>query len=235
MHLKKSIVSIIVLTSVICSTYQLSNAQNTSLDSEAWQVADQLLESLGGRKVWADTKIIYVKEKAFPESLFHPVTAEFWRNLEKPEYHSIIVGHDFRQETVWDEKSGWINRNGKKKDISNEDIAQEMSDWSQQPYVVYHKLAIRDPLIHPVLKDGDLQIYEGDGGRLLCWFRMDAHGRLLMWGNYYKGEINEHVYGPTKPIGEYVMPAWGTATNGSWRFEYLELKSVENMGTEMVH
>ncbi|MGE0587703.1 MAG: hypothetical protein AB7O48_03960 [Cyclobacteriaceae bacterium] len=230
-----SIATRIVLISVLCSTYQFSTAQPSNQSKDAWQAADQLLESLGGREIWASTKILYVKEKAFPESLFHPVTAEFWHNLEKPAYHSIIVGHDFRQETVWDENSGWINRNGMKKEISNDDITQEIGDWSQQPYVVYHKLAIRDPLIHLVLKDGDLQIYEGDGGRLLCWFRMDAHGRLLMWGNYYKGEIIEHVYGPTKPIGEYVMPAWGTATKGSWRFEYLELKSVDNMGTETGH
>ena len=235
MHVIKNLTTSFVLIGLLCCTNNLSIAQSKIQDADAWRMADQLLESLGGREVWARTKILYVKEKAFPESLYHPVLAEFWRNLEQPAYHSIIVGNELRRETVWDTKGGWVNQNGTRNNISDKEIAQEVNDWAQEPYVMYHKLAIRDPLIRPVLKDDALQIYEANSDRLLCWFRVDAHGRLLMWGNYYQGEVSEHVYGPTKPIGEFVMPAWGTATNGSWRFEYLEVKAVDNMGAEASH
>ena len=104
MRLIKSIATKFVLISVFCSTYQFSTAQPSNQNSEAWKVADQLLESLGGREVWASTKILYVKEKAFPESLFHPVTAEFWRDLEKPAYRSVIDGYNFHEEKKWNEK-----------------------------------------------------------------------------------------------------------------------------------
>ncbi len=203
---------------------------DSTADSTAWQAAERLVESLGGAERWAATKILYVKEKAFPASLKHPVTAEFWRNMERPAYRSVITGPGLRRETQWSEDGGWVIRNGEHTEMTAEALAEEVFYWLQEPYVMYHKLAARDPALHPVLKEGNrLEVYWGDGGRLLCWFDLDASGALLRWGNFYQGEVSEHVYGPIRAVGDFKMPAWGTSTSGSWRFEYIDARSVSNM------
>lgn len=204
-----------------------------STPKDPWKAADKLLESIGGKEIWASTKILYVKEKAYPASLSYPVIAEFWRNLEHPSYCSMIVGDSIQRETQWTSDEGWVIRNGSRKDMSQEQLKEEVMNWYQEPYVMYHKLAVRDPSIRlKLVNDRKLEIYAVTDGRLLCWFRFDKSGKLLIWGNYYQNEISEHVYGPIKKIGEFKMPAWGTSTNGSWRFEYLDIKAVDNMGNE---
>lgn len=205
------------------NTEQTANAEPTA----EWQAADRLVESLGGQKVWAETKTLYVKEKAFPQSLDHSVTAEFWRDLEKPEYRSLVTGPNLRRETQWSEDGGWVVMNGKRTEMTAGAVQADVFAWAQEPYVVYHKLAVRDPSLHLVLVgENRLEVYLGEGGRLLCWFDLDANGALLRWGNFYQGELSEHVYGPIKPVGDYHLPAWGTSVSGSWRFEYLEARSV---------
>lgn len=203
--------------------------KDNATEGEAWRTADRLLESLGGKELWASTKVLYIKELAFPSSLKDSVIAEFWRDLEKPKYRSLIRGSNLERETVWSKDGGWVVKNGVRTQMTKETVAEEVLNWYQEPYVMYHKLAIRDPSLQLVLKhEKRLEIYSMDGKRILCWFEMDANGGLLLWGNYYQGEVSEHVYGPGRQIGAFRMPSWGTATNGSWRFEYVDVKAITN-------
>jgi len=180
-----------------------------------------MLEGLGGREVWASARTLYVRERAFPASLDEPITAEFWRDLEIPAYRSLIEGASIRRETRWSEKGGWVIRNGVRSELTEDDIRTNISEWRQEPYVMYHKLAIRDSSLHlKLVDDNRLEIFDGENGKLLCWFVVDASGALLIWGNYYEGKVSEHVYGPLRDFGRVRMPAWGTSTTGSWRFEY---------------
>ena len=190
-------------------------------NNEAWQVANRMLENLGGREVWASARTLYVRERAFPASLAGPIKAEFWRDLEVPAYRSLIEGPSIRRETRWSEKGGWVNRNGVQSELTADAITANISDWRQEPYVMYHKLAVRDSSLHLELaNDNRLEIFDEQNGKLLCWFVVDASGALLIWGNIYEGEVSEHVYGPLREFGQVSMPAWGTSTTGSWRFEY---------------
>jgi hypothetical protein len=192
--------------------------------SEAWQVADRLVESLGGREAWANARSLYVQEKAFPASIAGPVKAEFWRDLEVPTYRSRIEGPSIRRETSWTANAGWVIRDGVRTELSADDISSELSGWRQEPYVMYHLLALQDSSLHLVLVDGNrLEIYDGQDGSLLCWFVVDASGAPLRWGNVFEGEVNEHVYGPLRSFGNVSMPSWGTSTTGSWRFEYVQV------------
>jgi len=193
-------------------------------NTEAWQVADRILDNLGGREPWASARSLYVREKAFPAGIEGPLVAEFWRDLETPVYRSLIVGPSIRRETRWSKNSGWVNRDGVRTEMSADAIRSEISGWRQEPYVMYHKLALHDSSLHLVMANNNrLEIFDGEGGALLCWFVVDASGAPLRWGNVFDGEINEHVYGPLRNFGPIRMPAWGTSTTGSWRFEYQDV------------
>ena len=193
-------------------------------NTDPWQVADRMLDNVGGREPWASAQSLYVREKAFPAGIEGPLNAEFWRDLEIPAYRSLIVGPSFRRETRWSEDGGWVNRDGVQSELSADEIMSEISGWRQEPYVMYHKLALHDSSLHLVMaKNNRLEIFDGEGGALLCWFVIDALGAPLRWGNVFDGEINEHIYGPLRNFGPIRMPAWGTSTTGSWRFEYQDV------------
>lgn len=221
----------LLLKSIIC-TFAMSPVLPALAETadDPWQVADRLVESLGGKETWASAQALYVREQAFPASLKEPVTAEFWRDLEKPAYRSLVVGPSIRREAAWTERGGWVVRDGVRSEMSEETLREEIAGWRQEPYVMYHKLALRDPSLELKLVDGNrLEIFDRESDKLLCWFVVDASGALLRWGNYYQGEISEHVYGPLKDFGELTMPAWGTSTTGSWRFDYQEVRPINSL------
>lgn len=194
----------------------------------ARQFVDRLLQSLGGREHWASARSIYIREQAFPASVQGPVTAEFWRGLDIPAYRSLIIGSSIRRETVWSEEGGWVIRDGRRTEMPEETLQAEILDWRQEPYVMYHKLAKRDPTLRLTVVDGNrLEIFDRKSGALLCWFVVDVSGALLRWGNYYQGQVSEHVYGPLRDFGDVRMPAWGTSITGSWRFEYREVRLMK--------
>jgi hypothetical protein len=194
---------------------------------DPWQVAERLLESLGGQERWAGIEALYVREIAWPSGIDGPVTAEFWRGLSQPEYRSLFVGENLQRATYWSPASGWRERDGVRAGISRQDLESEIADWRQEPYVMYHKLAVRDQGLELRIPEPDrLEIYDSESGALLCWFVVDMAGALLRWGNYYRGEIHEHVYGPIRQFGELRMPAWGTSTTGNWRFEYRDVRPI---------
>jgi hypothetical protein len=214
-------VCVILLIGVEVKTENLQTKQSTN---EAWKVADRMIESIGGQQVWAVARSLYVRELAYPASVQGPLTAEFWRDLEKPAYRSVITGPGLRRETRWNEQGGWVIRDGVKTTMTTEKLKSEITGWRNEPYILYHKLALRDPSLHLAVSEGNrLEIFERSGGPMLCWFVVDSSGALLMWGNLYEGEVNEHVYGPLRDFGKVRMPAWGTSTTGSWRFEYQEV------------
>jgi hypothetical protein len=201
-----------------------SGASNQAM-GDPWRVADRMIETLGGRQRWASVRWLYVKETVYPAGIEGPVSAEFWRDLEQPNYRSVIVGPSLTIETRWSQDGGFVIRNGERREMSAEVLQQEIDGSRNDPYHIYHRLARRDPPLHLVLEnDTRLNVFEGEGGPLLCWFVVDASGAPLRWGNYFDGEVNEHVYGPLRELGEFTMPAWGTSTTGSWRFEYEEAR-----------
>lgn len=194
---------------------------------QAIAAANRLIDSVGGRTVWAKARSLYVKELAFPRRIQGPVTAEFWRDLEQPAYRSHLTGPGLDRVEVRDEKRGWRVRNGQFSWMTQEQLRTEAAGWRQEPYTIYHRLARRDPALRLELTaENQLEIFDQSGHKL-CWFVLDAAGAPIKWGNIFDGRVNEHLYGPVKRFGEFKMPAWGTSTDGSWRFEYVEIRLSE--------
>jgi hypothetical protein len=193
---------------------------------DPWVFADRLVASLGGRAVWAAARTLYVRESAYPPSIAGPVTVEIWRDLQAPAYRSILRGSGIQRELHFSEQVGWRVRDGVRTTLSAQELAEEIADWRTEPYVLYHRLARRDSTLRLVMRSPNrLDVFDNSGSDIIGWFVADSAGALLLWGNYYQGQISEHVYGPLRPLGRFRMPAWGAATDGSWRFEYVEIRA----------
>ena len=106
MHIRCLVFSLLLLL--------FSNAQA----DDAQAVVDTLLESLGGKQVWAEARAIYIRETAYPASMSDPVNAKFWRDLEKPIYRSVLTAPGTERKTWRTATSGWSERNGERSETS---------------------------------------------------------------------------------------------------------------------
>ena len=78
---------------------------------------------------------------------------------------------------------------------------------------------------------GLLYVYDADE-RMLSWFLLAPNGRLLGWGCFFDGAINQHYYGPLANMGDANLPRFGIASDGRFRFEYLSARLSDTPLTE---
>jgi hypothetical protein len=217
----------IVLMTLGAATATVTRAEETIGGApEALAAVDRLLERLGGRAVWTRARSLHVRERAWHPRYGGPIQADFWRDLDRPAYHSRLTGPGIERVTVWDARSGWHLRDGQLTPMSGPELAAEIDGWKQTPYRIYRQLALRDSELLVELEADRLVVLDRQG-RTLCWFVLDASGAPLKWGNVFRGEMNEHTYGPLVPFGSFRMPAWGTSADASWRFEYVAIDGSE--------
>jgi hypothetical protein len=208
-----------------------SHAQTGGIrgDSAAVAAAEKLLEAMGGRDAWSQRSLV-VKEVGY---------------LRNGDVTQITIWRDFEAKTLRLERTtptlnyvewngpdgGWSARNGVVSEYSAVDHAVEQQGLKQEPYSIYHRIARRDPALRMELREEGrmLAVFDRDE-RMLCWFNLDAQGRLFGWGNHYNGNLNQHFYGPLVDFGNVNLPRFGAASTGVFRFEY----TAGNMSNEAV-
>jgi len=186
---------------------------------EAVAAAERLLEQAGGAAAWRKP-VFEVRERGYLSS-GQVTELTITRDLARPARRFESRRPD-RTVIEWiSPDGGWIQRDDEKVSMSAEALAAELQGLRQEPYAIYHRLALRDPRLRVELRDGGaLHFFDGDE-RPLCWFQLAPNGVLLSWGNYYDGAINQHWYGPVADMGDANLPRFGVSANGSFRFEYL--------------
>jgi hypothetical protein len=189
--------------------------------ADALAAAEKLLDSVGGRTVWA-RRLLVVHERGYLRS-GETIELRIERDLEANTRHTR--GRTPTRELVeWISPQGaWTARNGEATEQTIVERAVNLQGLRQEPYSIYHRLARRDPALRFELRDAGrtLHVFDLDE-RPLCWFELDAAGRLTSWGNHWNGSAVQHRYGPTVPRGPVQLPAFGAAQDGSFRFEYLD-------------
>ncbi len=185
--------------------------------------AERLLESAGGRAAWRNRRL-RVEQRGFLRS------GEVSRQRVTRDLRTgaRIIESDSPTRTLVEWLSpagGWSMRNGEVTPMSASTLAIELQGLKQEPYAVYHRLAWNDAALRVELREQDSMLYVYDSDeRVLCWFQLDGKGGALGWGNYFDGRINQHYYGPIGDMGDANLPKWGAASNGSYRFEYVNAR-----------
>lgn len=189
----------------------------------ALAAAERLLEQAGGRDAWR-RQTFFVVERGYLRS---GEVAELRISRDFVAGSRLIERRTLREAVhEWvSPYGGWVTRNGERQVMGPEELAIELQGLSQEPYSVYHRIALNDGSLRLELRDAgaSLYVYEGDA-RLLCWFRIAPNGTLRGWGNFYDGAINEHFYGPLADMGDANLPRWGAAIDGGFRFEYVSAR-----------
>lgn len=189
-------------------------------DAAALAAAEKLLEQVGGRETWSQ-RTLTVRETGYLRS-GEVADIRIWRDFETGSLRLERTTPTQRYSEWSGERSAWTARNGVLQILTPAEHAVERQGFRQEPYAVYHRLARRDPGLRVQLRDDGrtLTIYDRDE-RVLCWFNLDAQGKLLGWGNHYDGNLNQHYYGPLIDLGNVNLPKFGAASTGVFRFEYI--------------
>ncbi|MCG8435794.1 MAG: hypothetical protein MJA83_17365 [Gammaproteobacteria bacterium] len=190
--------------------------------SEARAAAERMLETLGGKQAWgSDDATLITVQRVYRRSNGEMGINKIWRGLDE---HTRAIQYEspvYQFKEYLGRNNGWRSRNGEKEEIPTEELQQELRDLRQSPYYVYRRLAKGGKgLTVELVEDGRrLNVYEND--KILCWFLLDGKGVPYSWGNFYQGRVSQHFYGPLFDAGEAKFPRWGSAIDGSWRFEYI--------------
>ena len=189
-------------------------------DEAAVKVARGIVEAIGGKDVWAPMRSLYVRELVRAPWFDGLLAEEVWRDLEQPKERYEVVGDGLEMTRVWQSSGGWVNHSQRGfRTLTEKEIVESEAFWPGDVYIMYHRLAKEDPLLSVALdEEGLLQISEDGLSR--GWFQVNVTGEPIRWGLDTGAEAVEYVFGPLKAFGKINFPAWGSATDASWRYWY---------------
>lgn len=189
----------------------------------AIELAHQVVESIGGRELWAKIRTLYVVEKA--RSLKGDgIIGEFWRDLQYPrESYTLNNRRDLVIRTWWNKQGIWQTLNGKPNPRLPAGLHDEvLAYWHGEIYVMYHRLARQDSNLRLDMQDSRaFSAFDVNLERQLGTFWVNDDGELYRWRHE---DGTEFIYGPHRQFGEISFPDWGTKVDGTWSFYYTEIR-----------
>jgi len=192
-------------------------------DREAIKLADQMIETIGGKSLWSKIRSLHVIEKS--RSLRGDgIIGEFWRDLQVPrESYTLKNKKGLHVKFWWDESGVWQILNGKQNNDLPKPLHQEVINyWQGEIYVMYHRLAKEDDSIRlQKNKDNSFTAFDEKLDRRLGRFWINGDGQLYRWRH---DDGTEYIYGPHKSFGDISFPDWGTQVDGSWSFYYSQVE-----------
>lgn len=192
-------------------------------DDEAIALAEQVVESIGGRALWSQIRSLHVIEQS--RSLKGDgIVGEFWRDLQEPRERYTLTSRDgLELEFWWTEQGVWQFINGKRNENLPTDLHAEVTTyWPGEIYTMYHRLAKEDASLRlDKNDDNSFTAVDEEQDRRLGTFWVNGDGELYRWRH---DDGTEYIYGPHRKFGAISFPDWGSQVDGSWSFYYVEVR-----------
>lgn len=196
-------------------------------DEEAIALADQLVESIGGKELWSRIRTLHVFEQS--RSLKGDgIMGEFWRDLQVPRERYTLTNRDgLVVEFWWDHRGVWQFINGERNGELPHNLHEIVTAyWPGEIYVMYHRLAKGDSAVRlEKNEDNSFTAFDKKLDRRLGTFWINNDGEMYRWRH---DDGTEYIYGPHKKFGDISFPDWGTQVDGSWSFYYTEVRWSED-------
>jgi hypothetical protein len=182
----------------------------------ARELADKMLERLGGREAWAGLRNTIngsqQNRAGEPTVVYAVITMDF----EQPRFRIETTAQDLHLIRVIDGENSWrLRRSGNIEGVPEELYASEMKWYNAHLYRTIHRVAARDPSLSLGLgSDGRLEIF-AEGERIL-WFKLDARGEPYAFGAW--DDETGGLSGPWDFIKDGIHhPRWVSNPDGTWR------------------
>jgi hypothetical protein len=179
--------------------------------------AERLLTALGGREAWAGVQFVHVEAVHDQLNLRDPFTNRIWNDFTQPRVRFEARGESLDRRRVIADGVGRAARDGVPRELTAQEVADELRWWEANIYRTLHRLAIGDPALTPqAVGDHRLEILLPDGRRL-NWFLLNQRGEPHLFGTW--DSENGGAMGPPASNGTIKYPRWGAMPDGSWRYE----------------
>lgn len=196
--------------------WALATVANGADMSAADEVAEQMLEALGGRQAWAELRNTIngsVQNRVSePTVVYAVITMDF----QKPRFRIETTAQDIHVIRVIDGNNSWrLRRTGNIEDVPQELFESELRWYGAHLYRTIHRIASRDPAISLGL-DNQRRLEVFDGSERILWFRLDAKGEPYAFGSY-DDEVGS-LSGPWDFQKDGIRhPVWTSNSDGTWR------------------
>jgi hypothetical protein len=198
-----------------------ATAQELKGDEEAAELVRKMLERLGGAEIWSEARTLHLEYSGWNARPAQAVDEHAWRALDKPDQRVTFEGR--RSDTTYNmtQNASWLEFSERApRRFTPEEHAQNLAFWNYDFYTILHNLARGDERITLRFEEPQTVRINGPQNADWGWFEIDGAGQPVRWGASYGDEPLEYLYGPVRRYGNINFPAWGAATDGSWRFEY---------------
>jgi hypothetical protein len=194
-------------------------------DPRAIERIQKMLDQLGGERTWADARTLYLDYRGMRTNPDGPLIERAWRDLQEPNQRIELEGADLNLTWTFTPKSGWVHRKTGVTQIPPERLAGAIADWPFDFYTIIRSFAVADQDFTLEFVEPMRVVVKSRKGESWGWWEIDSDGALVRWGTTFgDGEVVEYVYGPIRDYESVRFPAWGAAVDGSWRFEYHEVR-----------
>ena len=204
------------MKTLLFATALLLLAPHAAASSDAEQLAEKMLASLGGRDAWARARNTVNDSRqdwdGDPPELRVVITMDF----ERPRLRIETWGKDLHVIRALDGESHWRRaRDGQIGPVSEQVLEIDRKFWAGHVYRTLHRVARRDPAISLAIgKEGRLEVHEA--GRRIAWYQLDRRGQPYQYGAH-EDEVGG-IFGPwEREAGGIRHPVWVTRDGGKWR------------------
>lgn len=190
-------------------------------DPAAIERVTKMLDQMGGADMWARSGHLYTEQSGWFTGPSEAAMNFAWRSLVSPARHAHIVGRHTDTIHVVNDTEGWTSRKGVVTEMSADDHARQQETWQNGSYTMLARLARGDQALQlEFVEPHRVRILDEDGEEI-SWYDINEYGHWMKWGQQSSnGTPLEYVYGPMRDFGNIRFPAWGAATDASWRYNY---------------
>jgi hypothetical protein len=217
----------LILTLLLSMLTPLSHVSAEPLrgDKDAIALAERMLQTLGGKAVWAGGRAISVELTGYYAREQEPWHEIFWMDLEAPRGRFELKGETVDRTIAWTPDGGWELNDGTLEMLGPDRRAFEIEYWRRQPVVIFHRLARGVPATRVEKGDNEFRfdVFDAESDTLLAQFAVNMKGEPIKWGSSIGEQEFEHFFGPLQSYGGLHMPKWGGSISAVWRYEHIDV------------
>lgn len=193
-------------------------------DPQAVALIERMLERLGGAQTWVNGRTLYLDYRVWRTDPDEHLTERAWRDLREPNQRIELASPSAPLTWVFTPQAGWVSRATGTATLSQVRHASAVKDWPFDFYTIIRSFAVADDRLTLQFVAPRRVRVKSAAGADWGWWEIDASGAPIKWGVAFDDGPVEYVYGPIREFGDLRFPAWGAAVDGSWRFEYAEVR-----------
>ena len=195
-------------------------------DKEAIAEAEAMVETMGGKEIWAQLKSVHFVHEWWPFYRVDSYIENEILDLTGPRSWVEMKSEIFHRLRAYSpEHKYWNIVNGEFSYASEEAFDNAMERAPYSIYRIARGIAIGDPYYEVRFGKGDiprsrrLEFY-GPDGEMHGWIILNARKEPLVWATtQYR-----YTFGPMRRYGNLWVPGWAVYENGAFLYEMISLK-----------